>query len=148
MRKVRILTLFLLLTLCLVSKQDASDMIESLRASASRIVAQTPTNMDKYVYNIESHGSFNSVGFDISRTMEILQTKLQLPPPAIKKFKNILFSEHFKWESFSEYVTGNQGLVIEFLGSARKIGNLVEIAYIQSTTSGEIIIIIFSCLIF
>ena len=128
--------LLIIFTLICFSSQDASDMIESLRNTAAKIVAQTPTNIGKYLYNIESHGSFNSVGFDISRTMEIRQTKLQLPPPAIKKFKNILFSEHFKWESFSEYVSGNQGLVIEFIGSARKIGDLVEIAYIQVTSSG------------
>lgn len=114
-------------------------MLSSLTAEATKIAASAPGNSGAFVQNIQNHGSFNADSFELTQAMAVLQKKLQLPQQAVDKFKNIIFADSLNFETFTISINVNQGMITEFLGTARKVGNQADIAYIEVASSGNLV---------
>ena len=120
------------------SLTSSQQMISALQAEIQKIAASTPSNAGTYVNNVISQGIFNSDSFDVSQTQQILSVKLQLPQVAIDKFKNIIFSESLTFQTFTASLTNQVALLSEFIGAARRVGTIAEVAFIKVSSSGSL----------
>ncbi len=118
------------------SLTSSQEMISALQAEIQKIATSAPSNADTYVNNVNSQGNFNTDSFDVSQTQQILSVKLQLPQVAIDKFNNIIFSESLTFQTFTASLTNQVALMSEFIGAARKVDTIVEVAFIQVSSSG------------
>ena len=131
------LCLLILLSLSFSQSLSTSQqMISALESEIAKIAASTPSNAATYVNNIHSLGSFNSDSFHTNMTKQVLQQKLKLPQVAIDKFTNIIFSDSLTFQTFTASLSQQVAYISEFVGAARRVGDVAEIAFIQVSSSG------------
>jgi len=116
----------------------SDEMISSLKSEIQHIAASTPPNSATYIANIHSQGDFLSDSFDVSQTQNVLQSKWKFPKVVIEKFKSIIFSDSLTFQTFTASLTHSVADVSEFVGTARKVGDVAEIAFIQVLSSGRV----------
>ena len=123
-----------------ISFTSSEQILSSLRNEIQKIAQTVPSNSASLITNIQSQAVSFSDSFDVSQMIEILQEKHKLAPDFVNSFKNILFSDSVTFQSFSASITHQTGLVTEFIGCGRKVGNTAEIAYIQIVSSGTTVV--------
>lgn len=141
MNFVYIFLLYICLSSYLATSLTTSEQIlSSLEKEIQKIAQTVPSNTASLITNIQSQANSASDSFDVSQMIEILQNKHKLAPDFINSFKNILFSDSVTFQSFSASINHQTGLVTEFIGCGRKVGNTAEIAYIQIGSSGTTVV--------
>ena len=132
---------FLLLLLSSSSSSPSPaglQMLSELKSEVLSISADVPQNAGNYISDLQSYGSINADSFEVSQIDEILLQKLQIPTTAYTKFKNIIFSSELHFQTFSFSTIMNQGSLTEFIGTARRTGNVADIAFAHITSMGNI----------
>ena len=136
-----LLILFTILALTSSSTRTLStseQIISALQVEIQKIASTTPSNAGSYVNNINSQGSFNSDSFTVNMTLQVLESKLKLPQVVVEKFKNIIFSDSLTFQTFTQTLNQQTAAMSEFIGAARKVGDVAEIAFLQVSSTGNV----------
>ena len=114
---------------------STNELAFKLEAEFNKLSVIFPPNWQNYILEIKS---FRILKFDKFKVEELdfkLQTSHNFQPTVIDNFRSIIYTDSEYFETFNFSINNLNGGYSEFIGAARKVENIVEIAYIELETT-------------
>jgi hypothetical protein len=115
---------------------QSSDLINAMKQEAASLATAAPGGA--FITNVQASGDIVSKAFPVASLDATLGT-LGLPAQAVQSFHDIVMVQSLVFKTFSFALGGGQASLSEFIGAARNNGGNVEMAWITTTATGQLV---------
>lgn len=129
----------LIIILSINTTTSTNELALKLEEEFNKLSISFPSNWQNYISEIKSFRILKFDKFEVNELDYKLQTSHQLNPTAIDNFRSIIYTDSEYFNTFNFSINNLNGGYTEFIGAARKVQNIVEIAYIELITSAKLL---------
>lgn len=115
-----------------------NELAVKLETEIQQISSEMPSYAGNLISGLTNSGELQFDSFRVEHLEDVLTNKYHLEASTVTKFKNIAFSSSLAFQTFRLEIA-QQASLSEFIGAARNINNMIEIAFLSVHAQGNLL---------
>jgi len=115
-----------------------NELAVKLETEIQQISSEMPSHAGNLISGLTNSGELQFDSFRVEHLEDVLNNKYHLDASIVNKFKNIAFSSSLVFQTFRLEIS-KQASLSEFIGAARNINNMIEIAFLSVQAQGNLL---------
>jgi len=133
------LIIYLIVNFCLIDLSYCqNELAENLDKEFANLALSYPLGWEDYFETLYSSSQIKLDKFNLEYFEYQMEKIHHFNPDVITKFQSIIYEEYTIFKTFSFSIKNNESSFSEYIGAARIINNLIDIAYFEIKTFSDL----------